>query len=699
MKNIVFLSLAFAVSALAQSTTWTATSTPVQAHITGGPWTINNGALVNPSGSGNYCPSGTSLNSATTGASVNTGVNLFQPYYFPFISGRGQNIRGLFDYRPHDVNEAVVAASSTDGGFNWTFTQMAEQLTPACPGPISGTTTSAINTDNSAATNGNDAGFGHPHLLSMGGANYLYLLDRSNGHADSDNLIVRSIRPTAARPIGALPLTIANSLTNATTIAAWDFNSLSIATNNSPAPSVGTGTAQAIGLTNNYAYAGTTVLGAVNTDDVQVIGGSSDPVSPVGANHVWRIRGRSNSTPTTHPSVNNNGWNLSAPQYSQGAEFDVSTAGRSNIVLQFDWFCTNQGIRTMQVQYSTNVTASTPVWTNIGPLQVATPNAFTNLITISFVGITAVENNPNFGVRMVSAYDPSYTASSTYTSASLSSAYPPVPVVYNNNSGNWSFDEVRILSLASATTPTVGSDFSTHTTGLINPDGIMAVIPTVFSGGTRAILYVSKTLYGISSPANVPQCGYTSLLSRNVNYDYETVRLATTTDGIHFTDLGTTNLSDPTTISPTGRRYASPNGSIVQLANGNLGLFFGTGNCLDGDSDGFHAIGYAEVNPTTINSLLNWNVIYDIDNPIAAVTPVAQTSGGTTYPTRTPVVGPAQTFFGGRIYGPMAVYQDSTHVNLLFAGYNLAYENPGSNYTNYRSIGIVTLQIGNNTIQ
>jgi hypothetical protein len=35
-----------------------------------------------------------------------------QPYYFPFITGRGNRLQGYFDYRPKDVDEAVVAASA-----------------------------------------------------------------------------------------------------------------------------------------------------------------------------------------------------------------------------------------------------------------------------------------------------------------------------------------------------------------------------------------------------------------------------------------------------------------------------------------------------------------------------------------------------------------------------------------------------------
>ncbi len=667
------ISLAFLATLCIGQSTWTATSSPVQATITGGPWTLNNGPLVNPTAPGNYCVSNVE--------STNSGSNIFQPYYFPFISGRGLALRGIFDYRPHDVNEAPVAASSTDGGLTWTFEQMAVQLTVACPGPISGTSAGKTATDNSASTNGNDAGLGHPHVIAMGGASFFYLLDRSNGHVDSDGLVVHRISPNASKPLGTLPVTIANSPVGATTLAAWDFNALPVALDNSPAPSFGTGTATALGMTNNYTYTQAAPnVGAVNTDDVLVLGASSDQISPVGINNAWRVRGQ-------NPG---NGWNLAAPQYSQGAEFDVPTSGHTNIVFQFDWFSTNQGVRNLQVQY----TADGTTWTNVGPLQVAVPNAYINQITLDFaaLGITSVENNPSFGVRLVSAYDPTYTGAGapTYTSASLSSDYPPVPMVYNNNSGNWRFDEVKVLGLPSSIT-VVSPDFAVHTNGLINPDGIMAVIPGSLP---RTILYISKTLAGQSSPAGIPQCTTASPLNGKINQDYEQVRLASTTDGVNFTDLGATNLTNPSDITYTGIRYASPNGSIVQLANGNLGLFYGAGNCLDGDSDGFHAIVYAETSP---GNLLNWTIINNItSNPIASIAPM--TVNGTTYPISTPVVGATQPWFGGRVYAPMAMFLDANHVNLIFDGYDAGYVG-GSDYTSYRTVGHVTLQIGNNSIQ
>ena len=80
-----------------------------------------------------------------------------------------------------------------------------------------------------------------------------------------------------------------------------------------------------------------------------------------------------------------------------------------------------------------------------------------------------MENNPNFGVRMVSVFDPDYqggagysipaggnvcspTATGTYTGAALDGTTNQ-PDIYNNNSGNWRFDEVNFLGTTNNTNP------------------------------------------------------------------------------------------------------------------------------------------------------------------------------------------------------------------------------------------------------
>jgi hypothetical protein len=222
---------------------------------------------------------------------------------------------------------------------------------------------------------------------------------------------------------------LATAPAQAVTITAWTFDNLPAVINNSPTASTGSGTASSLGMTNSYTYSdGAT--GSTTTDDVTT--SALGNTSSTGANNMWRVRGGG-----TAPA-NGNGWNLAAPQYTQGAQFTTSTVGYSNIVFSFDWGVTNQGVNKLQTQYTVNGTN----WINVGSLLTATPNAFTNNLSVNFgtLGITTANNNANFGVRLVSAYD---STLGTYGSASGG--------IYNNNSGNWRFDNVVFSGTASAT--------------------------------------------------------------------------------------------------------------------------------------------------------------------------------------------------------------------------------------------------------
>jgi hypothetical protein len=232
--------------------------------------------------------------------------------------------------------------------------------------------------------------------------------------------------------------------------------------------------------------------------------------------------------------------------------------------------------------------------------------------------------------------------------------------------------------------------FPTKTIGLTNPDGILASVP----GYPFKILYVSKTLNGDYTFPTANQCGSTPS-GKSANHDLVQIRIATSTDGIHWTDQGVvTGLNDPTTISYSGVRYAAPNGTLLKLSTGNWGLFFGGGNCLDGDSDSFHAILYAES-----SNLTSWTMINGINNPIASISSVTATDPVTqqvvTIPGNTPVVGATQPWFSGRVYGPQAAWASPTTVNLIFAGYNATYS---ADLSDYRTIGQVGLTASGATL-
>ncbi len=708
-KLVLFAALAFSAAAPssvnAQVVAWTATSSPVQSTLAGGPWTLSQG----PNPDTTYCTA-----AGVPIVNPSTAVNKMNPFYFPFVTGLGNNLQGYFDYRPDSINEAIVAANSTDGGLTWNFQQQVASLSPDCP------------TSNPAA--GNDVGEGHPHLLSFFGTTWLYLLDRRNNYVDNAGLIVQSLTPNILDGQPLKPVAAGTTFTPPTSLPAgvslftgWDFNNDSNASvtfnnitgspsfqiNNSPPPSIGTGTATPLGMTNDYTYSTTptATVGSNAGADITSTEGSTDPNSDFNSNS-WRVRGLNNAS---GPTGTGNGWNTAAPQYSQGVEFDVPTTGQFHVVFQYDWYVTAQGSRDLQAQYNINI-HNPSGWTNVGPIQV-TPDGggFVNQITIDFAvrGIFGVDNNPDFGVRLVGAYDPTFTGQGTscpsmpctYTGASLTNGQP---TVYNDNSGNWRFDEVNFFGHSSrfAFTSPISTVTPTRTNGLWNPDGILAVVPGTYPA---IILYVQKQLEADYGFPTAQQCNNPPVVppfypySLTANHDVSTVRLATTFDGVDFIDLGPVNgLNDSRTVSYTGIRYVSPNGGLVALPGGKWGLFFGAGNCIDADSDSFHAIAYAES-----SDLRNWTVYNGINNPIASrptdTFPDQATGEMLTIPAIAPVVGPTQAWFAGRVYGPNAIVNSNgTGVSLVFDGYDQGYAAKGKakDLSSYRNVGQVFLSSG-----
>jgi hypothetical protein len=252
------------------------------------------------------------------------------------------------------------------------------------------------------------------------------------------------------------------------------------------------------------------------------------------------------------------------------------------------------------------------------------------------------------------------------------------------------------------------------TAGLQNPDAILGAVPL---GRGAAVVYVAKQLSASTSNncSPTPSWALTNIDTgnpRKANTDVITIRVATTTDGINFEDAGpASGLQDPTTTAFNGIRWLG-SGSLIALSNGHYGLFFGAGNCLDNDSDGFHFIGYAE----TVNAVLSpsdlqsWTVINGFDNPILSTDSVTDPGPpAVNYPANPPLVNvtgadvltSAQVspwvpptvngttyntnFFSGRAYDPQAIVTDRSTVTIVFAGYNTP--QPSSNLGDYRTIG------------
>jgi hypothetical protein len=251
-----------------------------------------------------------------------------------------------------------------------------------------------------------------------------------------------------------------------TTITQWSFENDPIALNNSPAPSMGSGTASAIGMTNSY-----NSTTSVNTDDVLqgVPGATGTKGTDTGTNgnqdgsQIWRVRGQ---TP-------GNGWSSQAPIGTQGGVFAASTAGYTNINVSFDWYATNQGEANLALEYTTNGTTWNDIAVTVpaadAPATAVTNASDPNAVIGSYVnGGTAGQNwfqnltasipnaggDPNFAIEMVNAT----------TGADNVAILSGTPL--NNTSGNWRFDNVTI-SGTSVPEPTTLSLLAVSALGLL----------------------------------------------------------------------------------------------------------------------------------------------------------------------------------------------------------------------------------------
>ena len=272
--------------------------------------------------------------------------------------------------------------------------------------------------------------------------------------------------------------------------------------------------------------------------------------------------------------------------------------------------------------------------------------------------------------------------------------------IWNTNNTSPGANDIKSIVTALHNTSDGGANaFAVQdSVGLLNPDGILAVFPTsptAAAGSAVTVLYVQKILNGDNTGSTAlptaQQCK-SAPFSGKTNHDISNVRLATTTDGVNFTDLGIVQgLNDPTTVDYTQTRWVSPRGTLLDIhGDGSLwGLYFSGGNCLDGDSDAFHYIGYAES-----TDRIHWVVYNDINSPIASINPITTTNqaGGATVtvPSASPVV-PLQPWFAERLYAPTATRIDATHLSLTFAGYGA--QTPNNDLLDYRAIGNVVLTV------
>ncbi|MBK9139689.1 MAG: hypothetical protein IPM17_13145 [Verrucomicrobia bacterium] len=153
------------------------------------------------------------------------------------------------------------------------------------------------------------------------------------------------------------------------------------------------------------------------------------------------------------------GWNTSSyPAQSTGSgtagvEFLVSTLGYKDITVSYDHRASGTASRWAAFQYTTDGSTWTTLGNNSGGLS---PHDTFYSFNFDLSSTAGVNNNPNFGFRIVSIFSPlafnqnstlSYGADAAYMRANADAKYPPEAGLGTSNystAGTWRFDNVTV---------------------------------------------------------------------------------------------------------------------------------------------------------------------------------------------------------------------------------------------------------------
>ena len=363
-------------------------------------------------------------------------------------------------------------------------------------------------------------------------------------------------------------------------ITVWDFDSgyTTTALVNNPQPSFGVGAATSLGMSNNY----TADTGGYSLPSCDVTG--TPGASTGSGSSAWRVRGGGGTLSTAGNP--NSGWSTEAPIGTQGAEFDVSTIGYSEIALTFDLYYTAAAPAQTELEYTPDGVTwinCTNIVLDAGEAAVLVtnttdPNTVTGVyisqnsggVTTWLTNITAYfpvscAGNPSFGVRVVNA---------TTGSSMLSSAATP----YNDNSGNWRFDNVAISGAAGyvgGSSAALSPPLLTAATGVTVDSNSFSISFT--AGNSSWVSAITNILVGSTNLYTTGAGGYNDGVTfgaTNITFSMSGLAVFKTSGNLSIT-IGATNYS-PDTVNQNigaGAPAAFAFTSRLQAPAGNGGTF------------------------------------------------------------------------------------------------------------------------------
>jgi len=359
---------------------------------------------------------------------------------------------------------------------------------------------------------------------------------------------------------GAFSVTSAGFNIPAPVIAVWNFENNSIAVNNSPTPSTGTGTASAIGM-DSYP---TPNVGVTTCDVLQGATGDTGANGIADLTKTWRVRAQAGANGAA------NGWSSAAPIGAQGAVFTASTVGYNNISVNFDWCLTAAGEANMMLQYTTDGSTWTTVpitipaaesSSGISSIQNTTsPNTVNGYYVTCNTNITGIigganwytnlsaslpagaAGSPNFGIRIVNASTGADCVNTTNS-----------PL--NNSSGNWRFDNVVITGIPDGPP---GPPLTPANNITVNSNSFTITFPSGYSAWLSNLTNITANSYSLpinSSTTNATSITFTMAASSIFQ-----------TNGNFTITVGATGYLPDQTVQPIAAGVASQVGIVTQPA-------------------------------------------------------------------------------------------------------------------------------------